>query len=61
MKKYLFGAFLGALAMFITLTVMMTNQYGRMANHKYCDMSLENLGSQEMSQAVYYERASRNK
>lgn len=53
MKSFLMFL-LGAVATFVTVGLLNVNQYGRMANHLHCDMSLEKLGSIAASNYMYY-------
>lgn len=51
---------IGAFAMFLLLSFYQTNAYGRMANHLYCDHSVETLGSVKATGNVYYSHGHRN-
>lgn len=51
--KLLLGIFLGVVITLIATTTILTHQYGRLANHKHCDLSLDKLGSVEASNYVY--------
>jgi hypothetical protein len=44
----------GIVFCFITMTTYLAHQYGRMANHQHCDLSLEQLGSIENSNYYYH-------
>lgn len=50
-----FTFFLGVILTIIATGIFATNQFGRMANHKHCNMSLESLGGMEASNIMYYQ------
>lgn len=45
---------IGAFIMFLAMNFAYTAEYGRMSNHKHCDMSLENLKTLQQSNEAYY-------
>lgn len=53
MKSFLIFL-VGVIVTFVTMSLVTVNQYGRMANHKHCNMSLESLGGLAASNYVYY-------
>lgn len=45
---------LGAVITFAVMTASMSAEYGRMSNHKICDMSVDNLATLELHKDCKY-------
>lgn len=58
MKYYLtnlFSFIFGGFIIFCVMMISLTLEYGRLSNHTYCNMSMDNLETLDESSRMYYQ------